>query len=57
MRRGLGPGVAALFVALLIVRRLVLRDSAHFSHGAVRVAIVVVALLAIAAIRLLATRR
>lgn len=57
MRRGLGPGVAALFVALLIVRRLVLRDSAHFSHGAVRVVIVVVALLAIAAIRLLATRR
>jgi hypothetical protein len=49
--------VAALFLGLLVVRRLVLRDSAHFSHGAVRIVIVVVALLAIAAIRLLATRR
>jgi hypothetical protein len=57
MRRGLGPGVALVFVALLVVRRVVLRDSAHFSHGAARVVIVVVALLAIAGIRLLAGRR
>ena len=57
MRRGLGPGVALLFVALLVVRRLGVRDSAHFAHGVLRVLVVVVALVAIAAIRLLATRR
>ena len=57
MRRGLGPGVALLFVALIVVRRLVVRDSAHFSHGALRVVIIVVALLAVAGIRLLASRR
>ena len=57
MRRGLGPGVAFVFVALLLARRLLLRDTAHFSHGAVRVLIVVVALLAIAGIRLLVSRR
>jgi hypothetical protein len=57
MRRGLGPGVALLFVALLVARRLVVRDSAHFSHGALRVLIIVVALFAVAGIRLLVSRR
>ena len=57
MRRGLGPGVAAVFVALLLARRVLLRDSAHFSHGAVRVVIVVVSLVAIAGIRLIFGRR
>lgn len=57
MRRGLGPGVALLFVALIVVRRLVVRDSSHFSHGALRVVIIVVALLAVAGIRLLVSRR
>jgi hypothetical protein len=57
MRRGLGPGVAAVFVALIVVRRLVLRGSAHFTHGVVRVLVVLVALLAVAGIRLLASRR
>ena len=49
--------MALLFVALIVVRRLVVRDSAHFSHGALRVVIIVVALLAVAGIRLLASRR
>ena len=57
MRRTLGPGVALVFIALIVVRRLVLRGSAHFSHGGVRVLVVVVALLAVAGIRLLASRR
>ena len=57
MRRSLGPGAALVFIALLLLRRLVLRGSAHFSHGAVRVLVVVVALLAVAGIRLLASRR
>jgi hypothetical protein len=57
MRRGLGPGVALIFVALLVLRRVVVRDSAHFSHGALRVIIVVVALFAVAGIRLLVSRR
>jgi hypothetical protein len=57
MRRSLGPGAGLLFVALLLVRRLVLRGSAHFSHGAARVLIVLIALLAIAGIRLLVSRR
>jgi hypothetical protein len=46
-----------LFVAFLVVRRLVVRGSAHFSHGAVQALVVVVALLAIAGIRLFASRR
>ncbi len=46
-----------LFVALIVVRRLVVRDSSHFSHGAVRIVIIVVALLAVAGIRLLVSRR
>lgn len=57
MRRTLGPGAALLFVALIVVRRIVLRGSAHFSHGAVRVLVVLVALLAVAGIRLLVSRR
>jgi hypothetical protein len=57
MRRGLGPGVALVFVALLVVRRVVLRDSAHFSHGVERVVIVVAALLALAGLRLFVSRR
>jgi len=57
MRRGLGPGVALIFVGLLVLRRVVVRDSAHFSHGALRVIIVVVALFAVAGIRLLVSRR
>jgi hypothetical protein len=57
MRRSLGPGAALLFVAFLLVRRVLVRDSAHFSHGALRVVIVVVALLAVAGIRLLVSRR
>lgn len=57
MRRNLGPGAALIFVALLLVRRLVVRGSAHFAHGAVQVLIVVIALLAVAGIRLLASRR
>jgi hypothetical protein len=56
-RRNLGPGVAAVFVALIVVRRLVLRGSAHFTHGVVRVLIVLVALFAVAGIRLLVSRR
>jgi hypothetical protein len=35
----------------------VVRDSAHFSHGALRVVIIVVALFAVAGIRLLVSRR
>jgi hypothetical protein len=46
-----------VFVALIVVRHAVLRGSAHFAHGAERVLIVVVALLAVAGIRLLASRR
>ena len=57
MRRTLGPGAALLFVALIALRRLVLRGSAHFSHGGVRVLVVVVALLAVAGLRLLVSRR
>jgi hypothetical protein len=57
MRRSLGPGAALVFVALLVVRRVVLRGSAHFSHGALRVLIILVALLAVAGIRLFASRR
>jgi hypothetical protein len=57
MRRGLGPGVAAVFLALLVLRRLVVRDSSHFAHGALRVVIVVVAVVAIAAVRLFVSRR
>jgi hypothetical protein len=57
MRRSFGPGVALLFAALLVVRHAVLRSSAHFAHGAERVLIVVVALLAVAGIRLLVSRR
>jgi hypothetical protein len=57
MRRGLGPGAAALFVVFLLLRRLLIRDSAHFSHGALRVLIVVVALLAVAGLRVLVSRR
>lgn len=57
MRRSFGPGAALVFVALLVVRHLVLRGSAHFSHGAVRVLVVLVALLAVAGIRLFASRR
>jgi len=56
-RRNFGPGVAALFVGLVVVRRLVLRGSAHFTHGAVQVLVAVVALLAVAGIRLLVSRR
>jgi hypothetical protein len=57
MRRSLGPGAALLFVVFLVLRRALVRGSAHFSHGALRVAIVVVALLAVAGIRLLVSRR
>jgi len=57
MRRSFGPGVALVFVALLVVRNLVFRGSAHFSHGAARVLVVGVALLAVAGIRLFASRR
>lgn len=57
VRRTFGPGIALIFIVLLVLRRLVLRDTAHFSHGAVRVIIVVVALLAVAGIRLLVSRR
>jgi hypothetical protein len=57
MRRSLGPGAGVIFVAFLLVRRLVVRGSAHFAHGAVQVLVIVVALLAVAAIRLLASRR
>jgi len=57
MRRNFGPGVALIFVALLVGRRLLVRDSAHFAHGAARVLIIVVALLAVAGIRLLVGRR
>jgi hypothetical protein len=57
MRRSFGPGVGLVFVALLLVRRLVVRGSAHFSHGAAQAVVVVVALLAIAGIRLLVSRR
>lgn len=49
--------MAALFVGLVVVRRLVLRGSAHFTHGAVQVLVAVVALLAVAGIRLLVSRR
>ena len=56
-RRNLGPGTAALFVAFLLVRRLVLRGSGHYTHGAVQVLIVVLALVAIAGIRLFVSRR
>jgi hypothetical protein len=57
MRRGLGPGVAAVFLALLVIRRVVVRDSAHFAHGVLRILIVVVAVVAIAGIRLFVSRR
>jgi hypothetical protein len=57
MRRSLGPSAALVFVALLVLRHLVLRGSAHLSHGAARVLVVLVALLAVAGIRLLASRR
>jgi hypothetical protein len=57
MRRSLGPGAALLFVVFLVVRRALLRGSAHFTHGAVQVVVVVVALFAIAGIRLLVSRR
>jgi hypothetical protein len=57
MRRGLGPGVAAVFLALLVARRLLVRDSAHIAHGVLRVLIVVVAVVAIAGIRLFVSRR
>ena len=57
MRRGLGPGVAAVFPALLVLRRVVVRDNSHFAHGVLRVLIVVVAVVAIAGIRLFVSRR
>jgi hypothetical protein len=57
MRRNFGPGVALIFVALLLVRRLVVRGSAHFAHGVAQVLIVAVALVAIAGIRLFVSRR
>ena len=57
MRRTFGPGVALVFLVLLLVRRFVVRDSGHFAHGAVRVLIVVLALVAVAGIRLLVSRR
>jgi len=57
MRRTLGPGAALIFVALLLVRQLVVRGSAHFAHGAAQVLVVLVALLAVAGIRLFASRR
>jgi hypothetical protein len=57
MRRNLGPGAGLIFVALLLVRHLVLRGSAHFTHGAAQVLVVLVALLAVAGIRLFASRR
>jgi hypothetical protein len=46
-----------LFVAFLLVRRLVLRGSAHYTHGALQVLVVVVALIAVAGLRLYASRR
>jgi hypothetical protein len=57
MRRGLGPGVAAVFLALLVLRRVVVRDSSHLAHGVLRVLIVAVAVVAIAAVRLFVGRR
>jgi hypothetical protein len=49
--------VAAIFLALLVLRRVLLRGSSHVAHGAVRVVIVAVSLLAIAGIRLFFSRR
>lgn len=57
MRRGLGPGTALIFLALLAGRRLVVHGSAHFAHGVLRVLVVLVALIAVAGIRLLVSRR
>jgi hypothetical protein len=57
MRRSLGPSAALVFIALLVVRHLVLRGSVHFSPGAARVIVVLVALLGVAGLRLFASRR
>jgi hypothetical protein len=57
MRRNLGPSTALVFAALLVARHFLLRDSAHFSHGAARILIAVIALFAVVGIRLLVSRR